>query len=127
MRTVSNSGRLNEDDTFSDLGGMPGAAESYGAAVNNKGRIAGYAAFENDGSHAFLWNGTAFVELSPDGYRPGEALGMLGVNRGGTILGQGRLNGQPHYFSIGADWRRRRQAPGELTRFCVPSRCYSNS
>jgi probable HAF family extracellular repeat protein len=79
---------LYKNGSFADLGGLPGASESAGAAVNNKGQVAGYSAFQNDFGHAFLWNGSEFVDLSPEGYRPAQA---LGINDDGVIVGFAEL------------------------------------
>ena len=87
----SSSNNTHVDDAFlydgnlHDLGNLGGPSpSSLGTAINDLGRIAGYASFGDGTSHAFLYDGTMHDLGTIDGLPSSEG---LGINNAGMVVG----------------------------------------
>jgi len=70
-------------------------------AINNVGQVVG-TSLTPEGYRAFTWRGGVKIDLNhlipPSAQWQLEQ--ALAINDAGQILGQGRLNGQPHHFLL---------------------------
>jgi probable HAF family extracellular repeat protein len=82
--TVWHAFRWNHG-TMTDLGTLPGGTNSSGAAINDRGQVAGGSDTASGQNHAVLWSGGSITDL---GTLPGGTFSWAtGVNNLGQVVG----------------------------------------